>query len=438
MMRIHFLGNVGNTHFVLARGLREMGIDARLYFNNEGGIDEPSFEDPSLSDRSLPDWIVRLPRQYQPWQPRWHVAKDVLREIAQCDMIHAHGIGTIWAAMTGRPFIWHPFGGDLTMNMRYHWDQLIRWRKIGPATVPLLAVPYVFLPPKMHWAVRRASAIALPWHNALWREGYRTILSLGVRDRIRRIHFGIDTSRFSPVSDQERTALRAKLLPPGLRDSPLIFHPVRQFFSKPRLSGFKANDRLYRALAVLAQTDLPFTLVLIEKGFDVAPARKLIEELGISDKVHWVQNMPRHRLVDWYRASDITAESFFTGAIGAVPMESMACGTPVLMHIQMKEEPEDRGFFTDPHDLYPELPPIIRAREQSEIVDALRGILSNPTQMARLRQDSRQWVETYASVPVACARLLELDHAILAGHAVPHKPIEESAITGDSLKPAGP
>jgi glycosyltransferase involved in cell wall biosynthesis len=266
----------------------------------------------------------------------------------------------------------------------------------------------------MRWAIRRASGIFLGWYNALWREGYAMLHQLGAQDKIRRFHLAIDAQRFSPVGDGERARLRAELLPGHDVKRPLIFHPTRQSFVAKNALGYKANDRLYRALGEHARGGGTFTLVIVENGLpDERVAREILAEEQIADRVHWIKPQPRHQLVSWYRAADFTVESFWTGAIGSVPLESMACGTPVMMHLRTEREAEDT-FFLPPGELHDELPPITRCSSVSEITAKLQMLSENPDLLRSLRASSRSWIERFASIEATSEHLLAIYRSILS------------------------
>ena len=124
--------------------------------------------------------------------------------------------------------------------------------------------------------------------------------------------------------------------------------------------------------------------------------------------------MPRHQLVDWYRAADVTAESFYAGAIGSVALESMACGTPVIMHLQIEPEPGGGRVFYPPQDLYPALPPIIRCGSEAEILREFDNTVADPRRLAALRGESRDWIVRYSSADAVARRFEELYRGILA------------------------
>lgn len=412
MPRVHFVGNVCNNHYVMAKGLRRIGVDARLFYLADAHPQHfPEAEDPELANGPLPDWIVPVPRQWRMWQQRDRASPDLIAALGQCDILHVHDVGLIWASRTGKPYVWHPYGGDLAVWTSYNRDLLIRMRPFPP----LPKLPNFTLPMHMRQAMRGTDGILIGWHNNLWRGGYQLVRRMGLEDRVIRYGLPIDTDKFAPAAPGEREALLASLLPGVTVRRPLIFHPTRQYFTRPtNLHGYKANDRLYRALGRFAADGGTFTLVICEKGNpDEAVARQMIGELGIAPHVHWVKEMPRHRLIPWYQAADLVVDSFFTGCMGSVPIEAMACGTPVMMHFQTEAEPADQGFFLDPKDMVAEPPPLVRCRTDDEILDGLRTIVADPAALAELGRQGRDWMVRNLALEPMANRLLAIYQTIL-------------------------
>jgi glycosyltransferase involved in cell wall biosynthesis len=261
-MRVHFVGNVCNDHYILAKAIRRRGIDARLFYDGDAIVQElPESDDPEVAQHP-PDWLRPHRRQFKLWQMRYNISQELLRAISDCDILHVHGVELVWAAMTGKPFVWQPYGSDLSTWSHYNRDALIRWHPRPPLPI----FPHFLLPPKMQWAMRRASAIILGSHNKLWQRGYDVIHDLGLEDRIARIFLSIDTEKFVPLAQSEKDAILTQLLPQAAIERPVIFHPTRQMFTDPASKrGYKANDRLYRALGRFAREGGKFTLVVVDK-----------------------------------------------------------------------------------------------------------------------------------------------------------------------------
>lgn len=407
MMRVNFVGNLANNHYVLARFLREIGVDAHLFYDARRSIHEqPSSEDPELATRT-PHWIhpFEAPKSRLRAGPR--LPAPLRAQLADCDVLHVHGPELAWMPEVGKPFVWHPYGGDLFQLTSYHY-WLVQKRVVKGLFPDIRGIPFVR---RMREAVRTASAIALGWHNEFWLPGIRLVKRLAP-ERIVRLHLAIDAGRYSP-KDQERTAmLRAQLLPPrppGL----VVFHPTRQAFTSAEISGRKGNDRLYRALGRLHREGKLFTLLVIAKGdVDERAAKELMKSLGIEDRVIWLPLMPRHELIRWYHVADVAAGDFVNGALGSISLEAMACACPLLMFMHVKPEGED---FLSPYDMFPELPPVLNARTDDDIYQELVRYVDRPSDLEAVGRTSREWVMKHGSgVPVA-QRFLALYQKILAG-----------------------
>src|SRR5207244_12956469 len=73
------------------------------------------------------------------------------------------------------------------------------------------------------------------------------------------------------------------------------------------------------------------------------------------------------------------------GPFGAMAPEAMACGCPVVMAF----EPAIHKWC------FPELPPVVAAREPGEIAAALSRLLADDEERGRLGAASRRWVEEH-------------------------------------------
>jgi hypothetical protein len=96
-----------------------------------------------------------------------------------------------------------------------------------------------------------------------------------------------------------------------------------------RLDTRKGTDTLLRALALLPPQA---SLSLLGRGEDAERARLevLAAELGIADRVH-IEEIPRAALAEAYSAHDcFIFPSEWSEPFGMVPIEAMACGTPVV------------------------------------------------------------------------------------------------------------
>ncbi len=193
-----------------------------------------------------------------------------------------------------------------------------------------------------------------------------------------------DEDRAVQVSGAEATreALKREL------DAPyLCFFPTRHDWVEGAGFADKANDRLFRALAMLRREGFKVGVVCCEWGRNVAESRALLRDLGLEDCVKWVApmgvvNYERHVL-----ACDFVADQFLLGAFGGVTFRALAAGRPVLTWL--REDEVARSFGT--------CPPIINCQTTEEIARGLGTVLRSPGELARIGAAARAWVKRYHS-----------------------------------------
>jgi glycosyltransferase involved in cell wall biosynthesis len=140
------------------------------------------------------------------------------------------------------------------------------------------------------------------------------------RNRLMTIENGVDTDRFSPVTD--RSAVRESF---GLPADALVVGSVG------RLEPVKAYDRLVRSLAAVRDAELPARvfLLLCGDGSQRGPLEELARSLGVADLVRfpgWVSDP-----VNAYRAMDVFALPSLSEGLSVSLLEAMASGAVPLV-----------------------------------------------------------------------------------------------------------
>ncbi len=140
---------------------------------------------------------------------------------------------------------------------------------------------------------------------------------------------GMDEDRFSPVRQADIQALRQKY---GLREHDVL--------TLGRMAHNKGYDLLIRALPTLLELVPTARLVAAVGGEDsaqdkagVATLQELAAELGVADKIEWVQYVADEELADYYRATAVFSMSSRYEPFGMVAIEAMACGTPAVITV---------------------------------------------------------------------------------------------------------
>jgi D-inositol-3-phosphate glycosyltransferase len=109
-----------------------------------------------------------------------------------------------------------------------------------------------------------------------------------------------------------------------------------------RIQPLKGPDVAIRALAELdapqfagrGHSDAQLVIVGGASGdqgeFETARTRALVDELGLHDRIHFVDPQPHHILSTYYRAADVVLVPSRSESFGLVALEAAACGIPVV------------------------------------------------------------------------------------------------------------
>ncbi len=139
---------------------------------------------------------------------------------------------------------------------------------------------------------------------------------------------GYDDTRFFPISDASRDALKLEL---GLKG--------RVVLALGRMAHNKGYDLLIRAMPhVLKRVDDATLFLAIgsthptkREKEQIAELKALAIELGIGDCVRFENYISDAELPDYYRVADIFALSSRYEPFGMTAVEAMACGTPTIV-----------------------------------------------------------------------------------------------------------
>jgi D-inositol-3-phosphate glycosyltransferase len=101
-----------------------------------------------------------------------------------------------------------------------------------------------------------------------------------------------------------------------------------------RIQPLKGVDVAVNALAKLKNSETELMIVGGASGAfgssESAHVRKLIGDLHLTDRVHFVEPQPHHLLSTYYRAADVVLVPSRSESFGLVALEAAACGIPVV------------------------------------------------------------------------------------------------------------
>lgn len=399
-------GNIANTHYRMAKVLRAHGpFDMHLYIDRRHHATMlPENDDPEVLGTD-PPWIHRAdvlgPRRYlAPW------TSPLVHELDRYDLVIASGEGPIFAQFTRRPWAFLVTGSDLTM-LPFPLRFRARHRTARAWAANLVLALW------QRRAIRRATEI--------WSQPFRpmteALARLGVAaSRVSAEYFPVpvgDDLR-GPVADDPATArLR------GEHDF-VVFHPSRLMIRATealRSAGqWKRNDLLVRAFAAfvrLGNASSP-VLVMLDRpdSPDVPVARALIRDLGIERNVRWIRparaaGLTRAEMRSYYRISDAVADDFGVGWFGAIALEALALGRPVVTYVD--EDAMRR--------LYP-WHPMLSASTEEGVRDLLVRLHGGPAWREAVARRGVEWIEAYHSDPAVGSRYVSNLRAIAARYGL--------------------
>jgi len=215
-----------------------------------------------------------------------------IREGRGFDLIDAHyfypdGVAAVLLGLAlARPVVITARGSDLNIIAKY-------------------AVPRSW----MRWAARRADGLVVVSSGL-----QRRLAALGVApERVRVLRNGVDLALFLPV---DRDAARRAL---GFTRPTLV--------AVGNLVALKRHRLMVEALVGLPEADL----VIVGDGPERASIEALVRERRVTHRVRLFGHVPQHRLPDIYSAADLLVLVSTSEGWPNVLLESMACGTPVVV-----------------------------------------------------------------------------------------------------------
>ncbi|MBD2465348.1 glycosyltransferase [Oscillatoria sp. FACHB-1407] len=249
-------------------------------------------------------------------------------------------------------------------------------------------------------------------------EHMRSLVS--TKGHIEMIPCGTDIQRFGSVD--QATARKLLGIPP---ETKLVLYVGR--FDKR-----KGIETLVRAIAQSElRGDANLKLMI---GGGSSPGRSdgierdriesIVRELGLSDITEFPGRLDQSVLPNYYAAADVVVVPSHYEPFGLVPIEAMACRTPVVASnvggLQFTVVSEVTGLLVPPKD-------------DAAFAKAIDRILSNPTWRNELGQTARQRVEIGFSWSSVAARLGQL-YTTLLHQAAATVPVPTPAVAATPKK----
>ncbi len=218
---------------------------------------------------------------------------------------------------------------------------------------------------------------ALPRKMILWaaRQAAASItVSHALKEQM--THLGANPDKITPL----RNGVNLDLFHPGNRDflRNLLGLQGRILLSVGNLVPLKGNHLTIEALGQLPDTQL----VIIGEGPEKPRLHTLARTFGVTDRVHFLGNIPQNELPRYYSGADALVLASSREGWANVLLEAMACGTPVVAtHVGGNSEVvahRSAGV-------------LVQERNPGALRDAVLALLDAPP----ARQDTRKYAEQF-------------------------------------------
>ncbi|HET6528801.1 MAG TPA: glycosyltransferase [Balneolaceae bacterium] len=227
-------------------------------------------------------------------------------------------------------------------------------------------------------------------------------------DKIATIPCGVDLQDFYPI---DRRVARMVL---GWDQNEKVILQLGRMVKR------KGIANVVKALAILSEkSDFPVRVVIVGGESDapdpditpeIGRLQELAERLGVADKVTFAGRKNRDQLKFYYNAADVFVSTPWYEPFGMTPLESMACGTPVIGSrvggIKFSVADGETGFLVPPQN--PEA-----------LADELYALLTNEALNDELRENAIERIKsefTWDSIAGQMTRLYnQVTSSILEG-----------------------
>jgi glycosyltransferase involved in cell wall biosynthesis len=389
--RIALIGNMNNNFFPITRHLRDMGYDAHLFYRP--GVDhfQPKADTYFLNFSNYcheVDWLDR----------GFHNLDEAKIKGALSGFDFYIGQGEEAAAAYKCGFtidVYYPYGSDgskyahlpqnystkdkvLSFFRRYKKNKL-SYKQMRAGTMAkylkgaIVNAKYILAEYTNVEAIERLKAlhykgsfkeVPMPF---LYSNDYEGLLHGMVPD----VHWRTDIDK-----------LRAD------NDFIILYHGRQEWKTYHYEFNGKNTHHLIIGFAnyIKKNPGLKVRLAMLEYGNDLQHSKQLVEELGITQHVSWFPKMYRKDLMYLIKNVDIGCGEFVRSYLtfGTV-VEAMFLKKPVI-HYRVDSLYEK---------FYPELYPMLHAREPEEIENAINYAVKHPQDLELMGEQARRWVKKY-------------------------------------------
>lgn len=393
--KIALVGNMNNNFFSIARHLRDNGMDAHLFYNGQilGSHFHPAADTMKLSDLDFVHDVNWFVNSFYDGR-----VEQVRKDLEGYDIFIAQGDEAALLNKAGFPIhVYYPYGSDIYKYVWLRkefktWEVLAaKWLNRPKITLPYEGMKDGTMSKFLHHGIQHAKHVFWDHANA---EVDKKLMDIGLKGKLHRVPMPFiypDTYRahFSSSKNSdthwasEIDRLRAS------NDFLLLYHGRQEWKTIWNDFTNKNTHHLIYGFAEFLKEkpkDLKAHLIMLQYGGDWKHSVQLVHELGIDSYVTWLPKMLRKDLFYVISQMDLCSGEFDRSYVSfGTIMEAMCMGKPVISYR------DDRLY----QDNYPELYPMVNAREIEEVKNQLLQYSTQKEILVEMGKKAQTWVDKY-------------------------------------------
>lgn len=224
--------------------------------------------------------------------------------------------------------------------------------------------------------------------SAATREDLRDKLSIS-SEKIRVIYLGVDPV-FRPLASDEKTKITSKYsLPEG-----------KIIMSHSNTLAYKNIEGMLKAFRdVLLVNDLSYFIRIGAEPLTAAQ-KNLVWQLGITDNFYEIINPSDEELVGLYNCADVFLSPSFKEGFGFTVLQSLACGTPVIVSkgTSLEEIAGQVGIYVNPKSVTDITKALLSVINKTSPTVNDRAALTDRASQFSWEKTARETLEVYEGI----------------------------------------
>jgi glycosyltransferase involved in cell wall biosynthesis len=389
--RIALIGNMNNNFFPIARHLRDMGYDAHLFYRLGMEHFQPKADTYTLNFSDYCHEVDWLDKGFH----NIDVAK-VKSALSGFDFYIGQGEEAAVAYRCGFNIdVYYPYGSDVSKYANLPQEYSVKDK----------ALSFIrrYQKNKINYRQMKAGTMAKYLRGAI--VNAKHILAEYTNedfiDKLNSLNYkgGFEEVPMPFIYPNDYDALLEGKIPDvhwrseidkirNYNDFILLYHGRQEWKTFHYEFNGKNTHHLIIGFAnyVKKNPGIKAKLVMLEYGNDVQHSKQLVKELGIEQHVSWFPKMYRKDLMYLIKNADVCCGEFDRSYLtfGTV-IEAMILKKPVIHY---REDSLYEKF-------YPELYPMLHAREPEEVEKAIDYAIKHPEEIKGIGEQAQQWVRKY-------------------------------------------